>query len=389
MSILFEPVEIGTLKLKNRFVRSATVECLASEDGRVTEAYLEAYERLARGRVGLIVPGNYYVNPMGRAYPKTITVDRDDCIPDLRRVTEVVHAHGARIVGQINHGGREADPRLIPGRPLGPSPVRDKLTFVKPREMTEAEIEETIGDFARAARRLMEAGFDGIQIHAAHGYLVNQFLSPYTNRRRDRWGGSPENRMRFLLEIYRRVRSEVGRETPVLTKINAEDFVARGVHLEACVATCKRLAEAGIDAIEVSGGIPEKGLVTIKGDLPRDLFLRGRGLVERIGFRLVERSLRRAAAFEEGYFLPHAAEVKRHVPVPVIAVGGLRTRRTMEEAILRGKADLVSLCRPFIRQPALVRLMEQGKEDPITCTSCNRCSLEILLHHKPMKCYRS
>jgi 2,4-dienoyl-CoA reductase-like NADH-dependent reductase (Old Yellow Enzyme family) len=384
---LFEPGRIGPIELKNRFVRSATVECLCTDEGRITDAYLRAYERLAKGGAALILPGNFYVNPLGRAYPRTPTVHRDEAIDDLRKVAAVVHEHGAKIAAQLNHGGRQADPKLTGETPVGPSPVRDKLTFVKPRQMSEKEIERTIHDFGEAARRAREAGFDGVQIHAAHGYLINQFLSGYTNRRKDSWGGSLENRMRLLTEVYRTIRSRVGPDFPILVKINAVDFAKGGVTPEECVATCRKLEDLGIAAIEVSGGIAEKGLVTIKGDIPMDLLLKGRSLLERLGVRLLERSLRKAAAFEEAYFLPHAATVKKNVSVPVLAVGGMRTRRKMEAVLESGQADYISMCRPFIRQPNLVRLLEREEGEPISCTSCNRCSLEILLQHNPMRCY--
>jgi len=389
MSVLFEPARIGSLELRNRFVRSATVESLCAEDGRVTDAYLKAYERLAKGGAGLIVPGNYYVSWLGRSYPLQTVVDRDEVIDDLRRLVSVVREHGARIVAQLNHGGRQADPKIIGQKPIGPSAVRDKLSLVKPREMTEEEIEKTIEEFAEGARRMKEAGFDGVQIHAAHGYLVNQFLSAYTNRRRDRWGGSLENRMRFLVEVYKGVRAKVGEGYPILVKINAVDYTKGGVTPEVCVAACRKLEELGIAAIEVSGGIAEKGLSTIKGDIPMDLLMQGRTWIEKAGLRLAAKALRKAAAFEEGYFLPLAAEVKKHVKVPILAVGGMRNLARMEEAVEKGWADFISLCRPLIRQPNLVRLFEEGKADASSCTSCNRCSLQILLHRRPMKCYQA
>ena len=389
MSLLFEPGRIGDMELRNRFVRSATVECLCTDEGGVTDAYLRAYERLAKGGVALILPGNYYVNQLGHAYPKQTVVDRDEVIEDLRRVVSVVHEHGAKIVAQLNHGGRQADPKLIGTRPIGPSPVRDKMSFVKPRQMTEGEIEKTIIDFGEGARRVKEAGFDGVQIHAAHGYLINQFLSSHTNRRKDGWGGSIENRMRFLVEVFLAMRSRVGPDYPILTKINAEDFAKTGVHPEECVVHCKRLEELGIAAIEVSGGITETGLNTLKGEVPMDLFLEGRGSVERLVVRMMEGSLKKSATFEEAYFLSYAATIKKNVKVPVLAVGGMRTRKKMEEALESGQADFITLCRPFIRQPNLVKLLERDESDPISCTSCNRCSIEILFHQKPMRCYKT
>jgi 2,4-dienoyl-CoA reductase-like NADH-dependent reductase (Old Yellow Enzyme family) len=339
--------------------------------------------------VGLIITGNYYVNAMGRALPRLMVLDEDEIIDDLRRVAETVHEHDARIVAQINHGGRQCDPKVICATPVAPSAVRDKLTLVKPRQMSEAVTEETIAAFGEAARRVKEAGFDGVQIHGAHGYLVNQFLSGYTNRRTDKWGGSFEDRMRFLIEVYQSIRSAVGPDYPVLIKINSEDFVRGGVTPDECIAACKKLDELGIAAIEVSAGILEKGLIYVKGDVPRDLVQRNRNLIERVAMRLIEKSMREAARFEDAYFLPQAAAVKKSVNVPVIAVGGMRRRAVMEQALQSGQADFISMCRPFIRQPNLVNLMQKGGGDPISCTNCNRCSVEIAVHYNPMKCYYS
>ena len=387
MSELFQPGAIGSMQLKNRLVRSATAECLASDDCRLTDKYLRAYTQLAKGGVGLIITGNYYVNAMGRSLPRLFVMDNDDIIEDMRKVAEAVHEHDAKIVAQINHGGRQCDPKVIGSNPIGPSGVRDKLTRVKPTPMSEAEIEQTIAAFGDAARRVKEAGYDGVQIHGAHGYLINQFLSGYTNRRTDKWGGPLENRMRFLIAIYQAMRSAVGPDFPVLIKINTEDFVKGGVTLDECVETCKKLDELGIDAIEISGGILEKGLIYVKGDVPMDLVMKGRNFVERVIVRLMEKSMRADAAFKDAYFLPNADAVKKAVKAPIITVGGMRKRSVMEEAIRAGKTDFVSICRPFIRQPNLANQLERGDDDPITCTNCNRCSIEIAAHYNPMKCY--
>jgi len=388
MSELFKPGSIGRMQLKNRFVRSATAECLATDDCRITDRYLRAYSQLAKGGVGLIVPGNYYVHRTGRAIARVMLLDKDEIIDDLRQLTQLVHENGAKIVAQLNHGGRQCDPKVLGAQPMGPSPVRDMLSMVKPREMTKEEIREIIVAFGNAARRAKEAGFDGVQIHAAHGYLINQFLSGHTNRRSDEWGGSLDNRMRFLLEVYQLIRSTVGADFPVLIKINSEDSIAKGVTLDECIAVCRKLDEMGIDAIEVSGGIAEKGLMAIRGDVPTDLALRNRKFHERILLRLlVEKRIREAARFEEAYFLPQAAAIKKNVKAPIIAVGGMRRRATMEGALQNGQADFISLCRPFIRQPNLVNLLQKQEGDPISCTNCNRCTFEITIHYNPMKCY--
>jgi 2,4-dienoyl-CoA reductase-like NADH-dependent reductase (Old Yellow Enzyme family) len=387
MSALFSPGTIGSMKVKNRVVRSATVECLASDDGAITDQYLRAYRILAKGGVGLVIPGNYYVSAQGRAIPRVPLLDKDEIIPDLKRVVDVAHEYDVRMVAQLNHGGRQCNPKVLGGTPLAPSPVRDMVNNIKPRGMTEGEIEDTIAAFGKAARRAKEAGFDGVQIHAAHGYLVNEFLSGHTNRRTDQWGGSLENRMRFLVETYKTVRKQVGPDYPILVKINSEDYIKRGVTVSECVATCRKLDEMGIAAIEVSGGIAERGLSTIKGDVPIDLLMRNRNVAERLLVRFMEKSLRKWARFEEGYFVSNAAEVKKHVKAPVIAVGGMRRRAMMEHVLKSGQADFISMSRPFIRQPNLVSMMQKGNGDVISCTSCNRCSLEIVAHYNPLRCY--
>lgn len=387
-SILFTPFRLGALALKNRFVSSATVECLAGADNRLTPEYLKIYSRLAKGGVGLIIPGNYFVSREGRAVDMQLVLDRDETVHELRGLTEAVHAHGAKIVAQLNHGGRQCSPDLIGARPVSASRVRDGLTGVRPRPLTPVEIERVIRAFADAARRVKDAGFDGVQINAAHGYLINQFLSARTNRRNDEWGGPPARRSRFLIRVYERIREAVGVGFPVLVKVNAEDGIARGVTLPESIEVCRRLEALGVDAIEVSGGIKEAGFVTTKGDVPGDLIREDLGLFKRLLFKVVEGRLRRASRFTEGYFLPHAAAIKQSVRIPVIAVGGLRQKATMERLLERGDADLVALSRPFIRQPNLVSRMERDpRVTSATCVSCNRCTVEVTLRYRPLRCY--
>ena len=385
MSELFRPGTIGTISLKNRIIRSATEEMLSSDKGRVTDEYLHFYTRLAKGGVGLIITGNYGVNGMGRASPRTVLVDNDEVIGGLQKVVEVAHESGAKIVAQLNHVGRQRHPDMDDRTPIAPSAVTSKYTRVKPRAMTEGEIEETIDTFGRAARRMREAGFDGVQVHGAHGYLINQFFSRYTNHRTDKWGGPVENRRRLLLEIYRAMRDAVGSDFPLLIKINARDPVRGGVTRGETIETCKKLEELGIDAIEVSDGIDE----LLKGGIPTDVILRGRSLSQRIMIRiLIETMVKRRARMVEGYHLSDAAAVKKTVKVPVIAVGGLRRRAMMEHALESGQADYIALSRPFIRQPNLVNQMEKGDGDPVSCISCNRCALEMIVHSNPLRCHQ-
>ncbi|MDY6974452.1 MAG: NADH:flavin oxidoreductase, partial [Thermodesulfobacteriota bacterium] len=284
--------------------------------------------------------------------------------------------------------GRQCDPKLIGKQPISPSGVRDILNGIKPRAMSVQEIEETIWAFGRAAGRMKESGFDGVQINGAHGYLMSQFLSSYTNRRRDKWGGTLENRMRFVTQVYKEIRNEVGNNYPVIVKINSEDQIRGGVTLEESIAMSKKFETLGFNAIEVSGGIKESGFTITKGDIPKDLILSRLGTAKRFLFRLVEKKLRKGAEFKEGYFLPQAEAIKKNVAIPIISVGGFRRRAMMEKALLQGQADLIALSRPFIRQPNLVKQMEKSPNaDPINCINCNRCTVEITVHYKPLRCY--
>jgi len=392
MSILFTPAKTGNIEVKNRFVRSATAGCLATEEGKVSERYLNLYTNLAKGEIGLIITGYFIIQQNGKALPRAIMVDNDEVIEGLKKLTDEIHKHGAKIVAQINHTGRHANPKISGERQIAPSSVRTITpVFSKPRQMTEMDIKKVIEAFGLAAWRVKEAGFDGVQLHCAHGYLIHQFLSRHTNRRRDRWGGSLEYRMRFLIEVYNFAREKVGPEYPILVKVSSKDMSTNGLTIEDSVKICKRLSKLGVAAIEVSGGVQDMatgGLVTTRGDFPVDIVLRGRNVLEKTLIRLKAKSVREKTKFEENYFLPEARRIKHAVNIPVIVVGGIRDVKKMEQIIENGDADFVSMSRPFIRQPNLIRLIEQGKPNPVTCTSCNKCILEVLTQCNPLRCYK-
>ena len=388
MSLLFNPAKIGNLELKNRFVSSATVECLVTQDNKITENYFKVYKKLAKGGVGLIIPGNYFVNKSGVAVEKNLVIDNDNVIPDLQKLTNLVHENDAKIVAQLNHGGRQCDPKIIGQKPVSPSSVRDNLTGIKPRKLQVKEIEEIIEDFANAALRVQKSGFDGIQLNAAHGYLINQFLSSRTNRRKDEWGGSLENRMLFLTKIFRAIRDKVGNSFPILVKINSQDNIKKGVSLNESIILSQKLDELGVDAIEISGGIKETGFTTTKGNIPKDILLKNVGFLKRLLFVFIKGKLKKSAKFHENYHLSQAIAIKKNVSVPIILVGGVRNREKMEMILNEGQADFIAMSRPFIRQPSLVnQFIKYPNSERITCVNCNRCTVEITVNNKPLKCY--
>jgi len=244
--VLFEPYRIRNLRIRNRFMRSATTSYWADEAGVVRDAHVRLYRDLARGGVGLIVKGHLYVADNGKAHDGMAGISGDRHIPMLRRLTGAVHGEGGSIVAQINHAGVVHSPDRA-----GPSAYgEDGWTA---REMTVDEIEAAVEAYGDAAERALQAGFDGVQIHGAHGYLVSQFLSRHVNRRTDGWGGTLRNRMRFLLEVYDEVRGRVGNE-PVLVKMNCDDFSPGGFTVDDAVKVAVAIAEKGIDLIEISGG---------------------------------------------------------------------------------------------------------------------------------------
>jgi len=387
MSILCEPSSIGKLALKNRIVRSAFIENMATPEGMPTDDTLRLYERLARGGVGLMITGMAYVNPLGKGQPLQHGAHTDAMIPAWRRITDSVHALGGKIAMQIVHCGRQANPKALGGaQAVAPSAAPNLYYLTRSRAMTGDEIVHTIKDFGDAAARVKEAGFDAVQVHGAHGYLVSSFLSPLTNRRRDEWGGDAARRFRFPAEVYNAVRRAVGPDFPVLYKMNANDFTWNGLTQRESFPAAHQLAELGIDALELSGGIFETFLRTSRGSVPADLIALDRSPAVRQSLLTVFRLQKMFIPFKEAYFLPYAAKLKPTLKIPLILVGGIRTPETAERILETGAADFVSMARPLVREPDLPNKWLSGRMVAAQCSSCNRCAGEEDRGNKA-KCY--
>jgi 2,4-dienoyl-CoA reductase-like NADH-dependent reductase (Old Yellow Enzyme family) len=348
MDILFEPMRINGMVLKNRFVRTATAERMSPPDGGFTQEMVNLYTKLARGGVGLIVTGHSYIHPLGKAERRMTGIHNDGLIPALKKLVEEVHKLDTKIVMQINHSGGRRDKDVGEEAPIGPSTIEYRPLEIISRAMEPEEIEEVIDFFAQAAQRVKNAGFDGVEIHSVHGYLMNQFLSPLTNKRRDVWGGSLENRMRFLLEVYKHVRETVGEDYPVLARIPAGDFVEGGLSVEEALEVARELSRLGIDAIDLSGGLAGSRYRKGRKDL---LWMK-----------------------KEAYFRPYSEMVKKVTRVPVILVGGLRKPETMRKILEEGVADLIGLARPLIREPDFPNRIIRGDFRRAECVSCSNCS---------------
>jgi 2,4-dienoyl-CoA reductase-like NADH-dependent reductase (Old Yellow Enzyme family) len=349
MAEIFEATDLSGIQLRNRLVRSATWEGLADAEGRVTPELVRIHEVLAEGGVGLIISSYMYVQKVGKQAPGQIGVDSDEMVPGLTELAGSVHDRDAKIVGQIVHCGGQADRRQTGGlQPVAPSAVESPGYSLVPHELTIDEIHGIVEDFAAAARRLQRAGFDGVQLHGAHGYLINQFLSPLMNRREDDYGGDLAGRMRFLEEVYAAVRRQVGADYPVTIKLTAADHLEGGFEFAEALQVAQRLAELGIDAIEVSSGTAASGKeVPVRQGIDR--------------------------AEDEAYNAPYARRVKAATGVPVMVVGGLRSGPVLRRLLEDGDADLFSLSRPLIRQPDLVNRWRVDGEERATCISCNGC----------------
>jgi 2,4-dienoyl-CoA reductase-like NADH-dependent reductase (Old Yellow Enzyme family) len=390
---IFETGRIGPLQLRNRLVRSATFEGMADPDGLPTKALFDLYRRLARGGVGLIVTGYAYVSPDGlNPFPGMLAIDRDDVVPRYRELVEHVHGHGAKIAMQIAHCGRQTSAEALGEQPMAPSAVKDTSTFTVPRVMDEADIERVAEAFGLAARRVKDAGFDAVQLHGAHGYLINQFLCPHTNRRTDRWGGSLDNRMRFVRLVYERCRARVGDDYPLLIKISAYDQMRRGLKVDEGAEMARQMGEMGFDAIEVSCGIAEDGMSTVRGDVPVEAFLeawdvhRDRNALYRFGMRHFGRYIVRPPPLTEAFNRHASRAIKERVDVPVMLVGGITKLSTMEDVLDSGDADLVSLCRPLIADARFPGKLEKGTHTESICVHCNLCLAYMATG--PLRCYR-
>lgn len=347
MADLFETTRINGMTLANRFVRSATWEGLAADDGASTPKLAGLMATLAKGGVGLIISGHAYVRPEGQAGPWQLGACKDELIPELTVMTNTVHVAGGRIVLQLAHAGFFADPRLTGRTPLAPSALAETAKSPR-REMTPDDIAAVVEAFGCAAGRAKQAGFDGVQIHAAHGYLLSQFLSPAFNRRTDRYGGTLDNRARALVEVLGAVRRTVGPDYPVLVKMNCGDFIENGLSLDDAVRVAEHLADNGIDAIEISGGVVTGGKLS----------------PSRMGIHSAEK---------EAYFLDRARAFRKAVEVPLILVGGNRSYAVAETIIREETVDYIAMSRPLIRQPDLINRWQSGDREKAECLSDNQC----------------
>jgi 2,4-dienoyl-CoA reductase-like NADH-dependent reductase (Old Yellow Enzyme family) len=349
LSTLFTETRIGKMRLKNRFIRSATWENMATEDGHMTDKLYAIYEELAKGEVGLIVTG--YANIVEEEKPNAgmMGMYNDSFIDEYKKLTELVHRNDAKIVMQLAYGGTKTTHNVGERVIYAPSEVCERGTQTLGKAMTKDEIDYIIKAFAQASRRAQQSGFDGVEIHAAHSYLINQFLSPYYNQRQDEYGGSLDNRIRLLVEIYAEIRKLVGNEYPILVKLTASEFFDGGLTFDETRIICKKLAAIGVDAIIISGNIHGKASTMIGESFD--------------GYNIQQ----------QGYFHEYGQVISAEVNVPIITVGGLSDISAIEEIANTTNIQCFAISRPLLAEPHLIKRWKEGNRAPVECERCSKC----------------
>ncbi|MGL5348885.1 MAG: NADH:flavin oxidoreductase [Peptostreptococcaceae bacterium] len=355
MKTLFDKTKISNMEMKNRFFRGALWEDLADEKGHMTPELSNIYEELAKGGVGTIITGYAFVTEEEQPNPGMMGIYDDSFIPEYREFTDKIHSLGSNIIMQIVYGGFMTTFNVGERTIWGPSTMQDENTGTWAKEMTKDEIKYLVNSFKEAARRVKESGFDGVEIHGAHGYLLSQFLSPYFNKREDEYGGSIENRGRIIIEIYEAMREAVGKDYPILIKLNSADYAKEGgLTQEDSLYVAKRLADLGIDAIEVSGG---------------------NGSIKEVSENNLSAARTKIVASKdrESYFKDYATKLSNMVNIPVILIGGNRHLDVMEDLLNNNKIEYFSLARPLTAEPDLINRWVSGDTKKPKCVSCNQC----------------
>ena len=373
---VLSPGKIGGLELRNRIIRSGCFEGMCP-GGYPSDQLLEHHREVAAGGTAMTTVAYCSVSFDGRAFGHEIWM-REEIVPDLKKITDAVHREGAAVNIQLGHCGYFSNKNVIGRRPIGASRKFCTFRYAFAHEMTEEEINRVKEDFGKAAQLAIQAGFDAVEIHSGHGYLLSQFLSPYTNMRKDRYGGSLENRLRFPASVVKHVRETVGPDFPILIKMNVSDGFKGGLELDEAIEVAKRYEAEGASALVPSGGFTAKTpFYMMRGRIPLKEWVQGpKSMFEKVGLRLFGSILVQTYPFEEMFFLNEARKIKDAVSIPCVLIGGICSIDNMEKAMQEG-FDFVEIGRALIREPDLVRRMERGDWQASQCDHCNRCVAEM------------
>lgn len=370
---LFEPVALGPVTLKNRFIKAATFEGMSPRNV-VTQTLVDFHRRMAAGGVSMTTLSYVAVGPNGMGAPSEIYI-HDAAAEGLAELARQVHAEGAKISVQVGHAGAVG---ALPGkRVMGPS-KRRTIMGDRVHEMSLGEIDEVVEQFAAAGTMMREAGFDAIEVHLGHHYLLSSFMSPAWNRRRDDYGGSLDNRARLPLRVLRAVREAIGPDMAMTAKMNMRDGVRGGLEVDESIALAQRFEATGtLDAFEFSGGGSQRNqMYMFRGDVPREEFAQIVPKQFRLGFKLFGRWLLPGYPYEPGYFMPIARRFRANLSTPIIYLGGVSDLATAQAALDAG-FDHVAVGRSLLREPDLIRRWEAGSTTTSTCIQCNKCMLSI------------
>ena len=389
----FEPITIGPLRLRNRFIKSGANEAMCL-DGTPTAALVEHHRELAAGGVGMTTVAYMAVAPEARTLPNQIWI-RPEILPDLQVLTRAVHDAGASISAQITHGGSFVTGMKVKGRTISASSGFNPAGMLKgnflQRAMTPADMDRVIGEFVAAARLSRDAGFDAVELHMGHGYLLNQFISPLNNRRRDEYGGSALNRVRFPARVLRAVKEAVGDTTAVLAKMNVADGTRRGASVEDGVITARALEAAGADMLVLSGGRNVESTWFMFGSRMNRSELSA--VLKQQGEWLTAYMMKAAASsepdiqFREMYFLEYSRKIRAAVDLPLAYLGGIKSLANAEQAVAEG-FECVVLARALLHDPALVNKFRSGERVESGCDNCNGC-VAYIYHPAGTRCIRN
>jgi 2,4-dienoyl-CoA reductase-like NADH-dependent reductase (Old Yellow Enzyme family) len=369
---VFTTAKLAGLELKNRVIRAGCFEGMCQQ-GRVTDALIEHHRRLAAGGVAMTTVAYCSVSEDGRAFEHELWM-REEVVPDLRKLTDAVHSEGGLASLQLSHSGFFTNKKVIGKRPLGASAKWCLFMRSYCRQMTHRDITEKVNDFVRAAVLAKEAGFDAVELHAGHGYLLSQYLSSWTNRRRDEFGGDIHNRLRFPVEVVEKTRDILGRDFPILVKMNQIDGMKEGVSIHESEIIAKAFEKAGATALIPSSGFTSKvPFLMLRGNLPiREMSANQTGWFDRIGMKIFGRFLVPAHAYRPLFQMEGAQRICEAVDIPVIYIGGVESLAGMKAALDAG-FDFVQIGRASIQDPDFVAKLESGAIDHSPCDHCNRC----------------
>lgn len=355
---LFQPGRIGTMQLKNRVIMAPMATMYGNADGTISERLCRYYEERAKSEVGLIIVENIAIAPEGKIHPREPRIYGDEFIPGLKRLADCIHRYDIKVALQLRHAGRQTTPEGAGVQPVAPSPIPCPMRKLMPRELATEEVKDLVEAFAEGARRAKEAGFDAVEIQGAHGYLICEFLSAYSNIRTDKYGGNLENRMRFALEIISRTKEKVGTDFPLIFRLSGQEFVAHGLTLDETRLIARRLQEAGIHCLDISAGNYEAGHMIVQPAwLPR------------------------------GCLVPLAEQIKKVVTIPVSVAGRINDPTLANSIIGEGKVDFVSIGRPLLADPEWARKAKEGRLDDIRmCIACCHCMDSVVAEDQAVTC---